>query len=75
MDPTNELNYLRVGSKKQEILIAPGQCLWCKNIFWGKISKNFLDEDFILIVIQNQVDSISSWKKNSIMFLIWDMWK
>jgi dynein light chain roadblock-type len=37
MDPTNELSYLRVCSKKYEILVAP-------------------DVDYILIVIQNQLD-------------------
>jgi dynein light chain roadblock-type len=37
MDPTNELGYLRVCSKKYEILVAP-------------------DADYILIVIQNQIE-------------------
>jgi dynein light chain roadblock-type len=38
MDPTNEMDYLRVTGKKHEILVAP-------------------DEDYILIVIQNQTEA------------------
>jgi hypothetical protein len=59
MDPTNELSYLRVGSKKQEILIAPGNYLVKLLIKIHCFAKRkmifFLDEDFILIVIQNQM--------------------
>lgn len=41
LDPTNELTFLRLRSKKHEIMVAPG------------IAPLSLDKDYILIVLQS----------------------
>ena len=51
LDPTNDLTFLRVRSKKHEIMIAPGK----KLIYIDEFLRIFLiaDKEYMLIVVQN----------------------
>ena len=58
LDPTNDLTFLRIRTKKHEIMVAPGNL--CKGyIFSNHIQLNtsaLADKEYMLIVVQNQSD-------------------
>ena len=55
IDPQNDLTFLRIRSKKHEIMVAPGK-KYVNNFNINKFSKEerfILDKEYMLIVLQN----------------------
>jgi len=51
LDPQNDLTCLRIRTKKQEILVAPGKIISKKLEFISRFSL-YLDKDYLTIVLQ-----------------------
>jgi dynein light chain roadblock-type len=49
LDPQNDLTFLRIRTKKQEILVAPGKIL---TFVLQRINFLYLDKDYLTIVLQ-----------------------
>ncbi|KAG1709843.1 hypothetical protein DVH05_016858 [Phytophthora capsici] len=54
LDPTNDMTFLRIRSKKHEIMIAPGMSKWFLDLyFYNYFFLLLVDKEYALIVIQN----------------------
>lgn len=64
LDPTNDICFLRLRTKKNEILLAPGKIQFICNLFVTENNRAYLfhiDGDFSLIVIQAPMNSDQQW--------------
>jgi hypothetical protein len=52
IDPTNELVFFRMRTKKHEILVSPGSSKTSKSRFLFSLFEFFLDKEYTMIVLQ-----------------------
>ena len=55
LDPQNDLTFLRIRTKKQEILVAPGK--HTSELLLSMIDYSPLDKDYLTIVLQENEHS------------------
>lgn len=62
LDPTNDVTFLRIRSKKHEIMIAPGRAFFSK---WIHFHCLLSDKEYALIVIQSPNPTLANDSQDS----------